>query len=315
MLSAVFAAASCDPGSAQTGAGQRITTATGVRVRSGPSASAPEAGRLRFGTVVSVLEEGSARETIGGAEGVWLRIAPVDGSEGWIFSALATPYDEARREAIVRRIVAARLALEEPAFGDMTDLQQFVTSVASSLSPEGRAEMALARLRAMDKAAGAIPYDKPKEEPYASWIKAQGQELLYNEIGANWLVAADLYWRGAVEHGSTPVGDEFAWHGANARLPGECEGYLPCHLQIYAGTYGRYLRLYPRGRHADEALAALADFLDSVLAPDGGYSTAPEDRGEVRKLAAELKAIVAKAGGSRKDSVLAALEKLEKTGR
>lgn len=294
---------------------RQITTATGVRVRLEPSTSSLEVGKLKLGTVVTVVERSPSRETINGVAGSWVRIAPVEGVEGWIFGGFAMPYDEARLDAIARKIAADRLALAEPTFNDLTDLQALIDRVLSKLSRAGRAELELALLNATARAALAVSLDKQHEQPYAGWIAAQGSAVFPNEIGGTYLLDADLYWEGARRHAALPIGEAFAWAGVEAYLGGECEGYLPCYLESTKIREARYLSLYPSGRHAGEALERIKLLLEDALAPESPFTIDPADHEEIGRLAKELGATVAKTKGPNTKAVLDLLAALAKKYR
>src|SRR5829696_6274588 len=54
---------------------ERITTATGVRLRTAPQTSADEVTKLALGVVVRELERSAAKERIGAVEDFWYRVA------------------------------------------------------------------------------------------------------------------------------------------------------------------------------------------------------------------------------------------------
>jgi hypothetical protein len=108
------------------------------------------------------------------------------------------------------------------------------------------------------------------------------------------------------------VAERAAWEGARTPLPGECEGFLPCYFAVESMTNGKYLQLYPRGAHAEEALAQIAEFFgyvtEDLRGPKPVYEVPRADRAEFRKTAAALRAQVAAAASPKKSSVLAQLD-------
>jgi len=294
---------------------ERVTTASGVRVRAEPSSSGAEVGKLKLGTVVVVVDESPARETVAGVSAPWLRIAPADGLEGWIFGGFAMPFPAAQREPILRRLAADRLKLPEPSFNDMADLAAFAARVGPGMSPAGAAELELARLKALARAAAAIPFDKGAEEPFASWLKAQGESVVYSEPAGQWFVNSDLYWQAARRYATVPAGETLAWEGAQAPIPGECEGYLPCHVYMMRVSMAQYLGLYPNGPHAAEALGAIRELVDEALAPESPYRIEDQDHAELRKELDAIRVAVSRVSGPKAAALLKAVDTLSKTYR
>jgi hypothetical protein len=262
----------------------RIAIASGVRLRSAPNITASEITRLQFGAVVQELERTPSAEKIGGVEDYWYRVATADGQQGWVFGGFVVPFDPSHKADTYRRIVGERLKVEGGSFNDLADLVRFL-SVATAEVPEMdvRTELELARLLAMKRAAAAIPIDQQQQPQYQTWIKAQGNNVVYSEPAGQWLVSSDLFWGLQKKASALQIADRIAWEAARNPLPGECEGYLPCHFALLNRTDGKYLELYPRGVHAEEALKNIAEdlgqesFLNIAKSPERPPA---EERGE-----------------------------------
>jgi hypothetical protein len=192
----------------------------------------------------------------------------------------------------------------------MADVAGFAERATPKLSEAGRAELELARLQALARAASAIPFDNPHAEPYGSWIRSQGENLVYSDPAGQWFVANKLYWDGARKYRSLPIGDAFAWAGAEAPIPGECEGYLPCALSMVRMSFGEYLALYPKGKHAADALGGILGFAEGVTDGTNSYTSEPGDRADIVALTTELKKIVEKTSEAKTKEALAALDKI-----
>ena len=237
----------------------RIVTAPGARVRSAPSASAEEVGRLQLGVVVRELERSGIMEKVGAAEDFWYRVAaPVGGGggvEGWVFGGLTAPFDERRRVEIYRRLAGDRLKAEGSSFSDRVELVGFLERAAPEVKQrKERGEVELLRLLALHKSLVAIPFEKQNEPSFQVWIKKYEPHVVYSEPSGEWYVRAELFWELQKKYGDLPLGERIAWEASQISLPGECEGYLPCYLYLYTVTEGRYLKLYPRGASAGKAL-------------------------------------------------------------
>ncbi|HEU4594432.1 MAG TPA: SH3 domain-containing protein [Pyrinomonadaceae bacterium] len=298
----------------------RILVASGARVRAEPNAGAGEVGRLGLGVVVRELERSGEREKIGAAEDFWYRVAAPGGVEGWVFGALTAPFEESRRVAIYRRLAGERLkpAGEENAasFAERTDLFAFLTRAASELkSRDERGEFELLSLLALHSALDAVPIDKQGEQPYQSFLKTHEPHVVYSEPAGQWFVRADKLWDLQKKYADLPqLGERIAWEAAQIPLPGECEGYLPCHVHLHTLTEGHYLKLYPRGAHAGEALGKIADSLAEIVkslsSPENPYDVPAVDRAEFRRTLALLRTQLSAAPNPNRDRALQQLDAL-----
>jgi Bacterial SH3 domain len=240
----------------------RITVASGVRVRAMPNTTAEEVTKLGIGTLVQELEQSANKERIGGVEDFWYRISAPGGKDGWVFGSFTAPFDTNNRVAIYRRIAAERLKAEQTNFTDMADLGRFLSSVvAEATQPDATAELELARLTAIRRAAEALPTDKQEQPPYQTWIKANEALIVYSEPGGQWMIKAAVFWELAKQYRALSIGERIAWEASKLPLPGECEGDPVCLLGALNLTSGKYLNLYPRGLHAE---AAMKDIIESL---------------------------------------------------
>jgi hypothetical protein len=136
---------------AQTGAA-RITTASGVRLRTAPQTRADEVTRLPLGAVVQAQEQSPGKENIGQSEAFWYRVITADGKSGWMFGSFSVPFDPAQREAIYQRLAAERLKVEQANFAELSDLVNFLTRAATeTTTPAVTAELELSRLLALGR--------------------------------------------------------------------------------------------------------------------------------------------------------------------
>src|SRR4051812_46197120 len=72
---------------------KRITSASSVRVRSGPSTSASVVDTLSVGVLLDELGRSDTQQTIGGQKNFWYKVATPGGKTGWIFGGLTLPAD------------------------------------------------------------------------------------------------------------------------------------------------------------------------------------------------------------------------------
>lgn len=269
LLSAAVALTCC----ASTSAAplKRITTASSVRVRAAASTSASVVDTLGVGVVLDELERSDAQQTINGVREYWYRVATPSGKQGWVFGGLSRSVDPNRLDEAALTIGRERLelTLDDLTFADWADLTDYLRrAAASATSRDARAELELMDLTAASNALFATPVDKTDAPPYKTFRASLGNVVVYNEIGANWLVTAAAYWALRDRYSDLPIGERIAWDASNVALPGECEGDLSCNLEAWVITRGRYLKLYPAGQYASVAVGELAELVRPAVIRD-----------------------------------------------
>ena len=256
--------------------GQKIVVGAGVRVRNAPSVSGKEVGKLTLGSVVDVSQRSKEKAKVGSNTAYWYQISsPVS---GWVFGGFTQDFDTAHPDAAWLELTRAKLGKEDKVltgdalplgFSDAVELAAFAkTAAAKSTDPETQGEMALARLRAMQVAAYALPMEQEKRaaEPYASWLKAQGDQVFADEVSGSYLVPAANFWKLADKYKNAAIGDAIAFHAANAALGGECEGFMSCYSVASQRSEGEYLKRFPKGKYVEPALAMVKTTLDALQA-------------------------------------------------
>ena len=294
----------------------KITIVSAVRVRTAPQTMAQEITRLKLGTVVSAVARSSDTSELLGKKDYWFRVNVPGNELGWIFGGLLVDYDQARRPEIVRRIIEERQKTENMSFDDGVDFYNFVVGLSSDLNDRGlKGELELARLHAIERAVTAIPDGQEQQLPYRDFFKAHQKEIYHHELAGGWAVRPELFWSLEASYHGTEIGDRIAWDAALALRPGECESDEVCQFLSLQDTQGRYLALYPRGLHADEALQALAEALSSeqllrTLNDKSPDRYAVEERQEVGKALTELRTTISKVSGPEKSKIQKRLDEL-----
>jgi hypothetical protein len=178
------------------------------------------------------------------------------------------------------------------------------------------AELELARLVALARSLAAVPFEQLNSRPFKSWTDEREKEIVYSEPAGQWYVNSNAFWSLQSKYGDLPLAERIAWEASQTPLPGECEGYLPCYIYRETETSGRYLKLYPRGAHADAALAELAESLGYITEDLRGsnpvYEVPREDRASFRKSVAALRAQLALVPAAKKARVLGHLDAIAK---
>ena len=315
LLFAASAAAAFAQG-ASGAVAQRITTASGVRVRVRPDTSADESARLQVGIVVEELERSQEKAKVGASEDYWYLVAAPGGVKGWVFGGLTAPFDAARREEIYRRIADERLA-NASAFADVADLVRFLDRATGEVARrDALAELEFARLQALARSLAAISIGEQEKLPFKQWTTARAAEIVYSEPAGQWYVRADLLWNLQKKYADRPVAERIAWAAAETPLPGECETDLGCTLFYASATHGKYLKLYPRGAHRDAALDALAEVFKAVVEDIRGsnhvYEVAAEEKADFKKNIATLRAELSPAASPKAAQLLKQLDEIER---
>lgn len=298
----------------------RITTASGVRLRTAPQSSAQEIARLPLGVTLQTLEQSASKEKIGESEDYWYRITTADGKTGWVFGGLTASFVPDQREEIYQRIAAERLKNESAEFAEQSDLVSFLTrAVAEVRIPAVAAELELARLLALERSLSSIPSQTPDQPAQRDWLKRHEEQIVYHEPGGMWLVKAELYWALQKKYSALPVAERIAWAGAQTELPGECEGYLPCGFERIMLTEAKYLELYPQGAHAEEALEQIDELLKSVIedaqSSDRIFEVPSEDRASFARTLARLRAVLTRTSSAKTAGMLKRLDQIARLYR
>jgi hypothetical protein len=234
----------------------RVTNASNVRLRIGPSTDAAVLAQLPLGTELVVLDHTGA--------GAWYRVKTADGRDGWVLGGLTTTLAPGRRSQILESIAAGRLA-SGGNFIASVQLFDFIERTAAGLAdPEAQARFAFYRLQSMRHLLLQIPF-QTKDAEHLDWIRAHQDAAIYNEPAGTWMVAPKYVQMIHGRYRESLVADDIAWFYVTNGWPGECEGNVPCYVRWQNELNGWYLASYPPGRHADESNAAIALSLNGVM--------------------------------------------------
>lgn len=182
--------------------------------------------------------------------------------------------------------------------------------LAAIATPPSKAEQGLARLQALQKKLSSIPVGG---KPSAQLLAAYKNDIVYSEPSGRWLVCASLFWKLRDTWSNDPAAERIAWAAACQPLPGECETDAYCHLALVKMTDGRYLQLYPAGKHATEALSRMSQALGYLANDTQGvydYAQEPEYTKEGRASVDYLRSVVTASTPASKTQVLQQIEKV-----
>lgn len=299
---------------------QWITTASSVRARAGADANAAEVARLPIGTVLRQLDQDQRAATIGGKQDFWYHVALSNGKDGWVFGAFLKRFDAARKGELYREIAASKAKAENATYAESADLARFLTTISGDLTDRIiQTEVELWRWLAVQKALEQIPADKLQQAEYQRFIKSWQGQLTYSDPAGAWMVKADVLWNLHKKAADLPMAETIAWEAANLPMPGECEGDDVCQTMALNDSLGRYLKLHPAGKHADEALdRLLKDYqfineqMKNVAVPRGKSAEDIRMRKDARAAIAQMRANVTPVTNAKKMKLLTLLAQYEK---
>lgn len=283
---------------------QIIVSVTSARVRSEPNTQSETLKFADIGTVFTVI----------GEKKDWANIELSEDKNGWISKTITTKYDDANRGKIFQEIAEKYLKRENLDIKTVRELLKFIPKAADeSRTYEIGGDLRLKRLFVLRAALDSIPPDKADKSPYKEFLKDNEDEVIFSEPAGRWYIRSNVFWELHSRYSSYKIGDEIAWQAALNPMPGECEGYINCHIYSLRATVGEYLNFYPNGKHSKEALNNLTNMLQPMTADANVrqvYYSANDtsDRAEFNRLLTELRAIVAKLAYVEKSKTLAQIE-------
>lgn len=282
-----------------------VINSSSVAVRSSATPTASEITRAMLGSVYPVVEKKSG----------WYRIQLANQKSGWIPTASGIN-SSADNEEIYRQILAKNYKTEKPSFIEAVEVYEFLTRIQPEIKTTNTAaEFGLKRLMTLGFALDAIPSGKAGEKLYQDFLKTQNENIVFSEPTGAWYVRAPLFWDLHSKYTNTPTGEQIAWEGAKTPLPGECEGYVNCHIFLLRMTDGEYLNYYPNGKNSAQALTNIINFLTPVAADADAKKvyngpTDVSDRAEFNSLITELRVILSRMPNVEKEKALQQLKKI-----
>lgn len=247
----------------------------------------------------------------------WYKVRLSDsGKTGWISTEIANDFDPAKRTAIYEDLIKKYYREDNQDFAVSAEVFEFLTGARNEAADEkAKADFSFKRYLALRCALKAVPSGKSDENPYKDFLKKTDAEIVYSEPSAEWLVRANLLWELHSAYAKLSIGEEIAWQAARNPIPGECEGYTNCYIYLIRVTDGEYLDFYPNGKHAEQALKQIADFLEPIAsdAQEKKVYTTPadmSDRADFNQLLTELRNIISKLPHTEKARAIQLINKI-----
>lgn len=288
---------------------QIMVTDISAEIRSQAKTAAPELGKVKLGTVLDVSQK----------SGAWYKVRFLDGgktSVGWIPAGSVGNLDSADKTRNYSQIANRYYKPDGMDFATSSALYESLTRNQSDFETSGSAaDLQLKRLLALRAALKSIPAGAKDSAPYKEFLRAHDKEIVYSEPAGEYLVTSNLFWDLHKKYKDTPLADQIAWAAAQNPLPGECEGYVNCHLFYGRMTNGEYLNLHPTGKNNLEALTNLTNMLEPIVNDLNAKAvyTGPNDvtdRAEFNNLIAELRTIVSRLPLTEKEKTLQQLKSI-----
>jgi hypothetical protein len=286
-----------------------IVTGSNVRVRQSADVSSAEITKVGIGTLLTQQGISAQKVQIGNAQDYWYKVDAGGGKVGWIFGSFIKPFTASQKENIYMEMVRLRLSSASVNFADEVDLAKFLDrAIREVVTPANKAELNLARLQTLARASEKITYENYNTDPYKAFLANYKDTIFQDEVSANFYVNSRKYWELAEKSKALSIGEKVAFIAAEAPLGGECEGYVPCYVGFMNMTYGRYLKMYPRGVNADNAGNKLEEWFRSFEENPDAFDAVPaEDRASFKREFTTLKATVQAATLQNKDILLDAI--------
>ncbi|MCS6873851.1 MAG: SH3 domain-containing protein [Pyrinomonadaceae bacterium] len=268
-------------------------------IRKQAKTSSPIFGRFKLGEKVSLLEK----------KPNWSKVKSSSSEKvGWLPTEDLIELKRDSSEKIYLQI-ASRNYGQEMSFAKALELANFITeSMTNVKTPETKAEMEFLFLLSLRKAAANYKQSSSPDE----FPKKYTPFLVYDEISNRWLVSSESFWNLSEKYKELPIAERIAWEAAQNPLPGECEGFIVCYLYRLRVTKAEYLRLYPNGEKAKQALQDIENSLGLMISDKYIFQKPSDvtDKADFFKLIAELRTIVSRLVFIEKERVLRQLKLL-----
>ncbi len=289
-----------------------VVAVTGGRVRSEPNTKSAILKESTIGSRYNVVESKNG----------WSKIQLSEAKDdeeakmGWISNSITAKFDGSQPGVIYQQITDRYFKKNSLSFDTAKELFDFLPKAADEAKTfEIGGDLRLKRLMAFSMALKAIPNGKEKSSPYKEFLEKHKQDIVYSEPSGEWYVRSEEFWELHQRYQKYNVGEEIAWQAAGNPTPGECEGYINCHLYRLRITHGEYLNFYPNGKHSKEALNDVNNLLQPIISDlpaKSVYYTASDisDRAEFNSMLADLRKIISKSPHLEKTKILKQIQQI-----
>lgn len=231
-----------------------ITSGSGARMRPAPKTGGKTIVSLPVGEIVTVLQRGDKRETIGKMQNYWYKVKH-NNQTGWIYGASLLPFDAKHQNYIVRHIIKDRLA-QKRSFAEYADTTRFVKKLQTTINDPGFwLELEFYRMQLLAQSVQAL--QQKSSAMKHPWYTENKEELFYHEMAGGYYLKTQFLWKAIDKKIKQPAADPFAWYTSKQDIGGECEGEVGCYMGMIILTTGAYLKRFPAGQFYKIALAQI----------------------------------------------------------
>lgn len=291
---------------------QIVVAVTKGRVRSGPSLQSEILKESTIGTRFSVLEEKNGWSKIQLTESTDTE----NGKTGWISNSITAKYNASKPGVVYQSIANKYFSRRKMSFSTAKELYLFLPKAADEAKTfDVGGDLRLKSLMALATALRTITPPKAGKSPYKEFLLMHKEDVVYSEPAGEWYVRSEKFWQLHERYRKHKVGEKIAWHAAGNPTPGECEGYINCHLYRLRITHGEYLNFYPNGSHSKEALRDVYNMMQPIISDlprKRVYYTASDisDRAEFNRMLADLRKIISKSPHLEKTKILKQINRI-----
>lgn len=297
---------------AQNETTQIIVTVVNGRVRNDPGLKSTILKEMNLGSHLTKVGENKT----------WYKVELAAKTEteeaklGWISKTIAETFNESKPDRVFQKIADKYLSRKSLNFQTAKQLFEFLDPAADDAKTyETGGDLRLKRLLALSKAVSKIKYEQKDKAPYKAFIQKNESDVIYHEPAGMWIVKSAKFWDLHQRYKRYKVGEKIAWYAAKNPLPGECEGYVVCHVNYLRVTTGEYLNFYPNGKYSKRALTDITNLLQPIVAdlPEKrNYTTVSDisDRAEFNRILSELRTIISKTPFTQKNRTLKQISRI-----
>jgi len=289
-----------------------IVSVANGRVRSNPSLQSTILEEMKLGSRLTKVGENKSWNKVELSK----KTETEEAKTGWISKTISKDFDESKPDGIFQEIADRYLKRKSLNFKTAKQLFEFLGPAADDAKTfEIGGDLRLKRLLALSAAISKIKFDQSKKAPYQEFLTEQADSVIYHEPAGMWIVKSARFWELHQRYKKHKVGEKIAWYTAKNPLPGECEGYVVCHVNYLRVTTGEYLNFYPNGKYSKRALADITNLLQPIVAdlPEKrNYTTVSDisDRAEFNRILAELRTIISRTPFTQKSRTLKQISKI-----
>ena len=278
-----------------------IVTVINGRIRDKPNLQGEILKETKVGTLLEYIDE----------ESKWYKIKLSSENEsengetepiktGWIAKSISSKFNSAKPDLIYLQIANKYSRRKNISLQNTTSLMRFLESAADDAKTfQAGGNLRLMRYQFLKKALRQITPDKNELPAYKAFLQKHDDKIIYSEPAGEWYVKSNELWELHDRYKKHKVGEKIAWEASKTSIPGECEGYVVCHVNLLRVTSGEYLNFYPNGKYSKQVLKDIINLLQPIVTdiPQKTSYYAPtdiSDRAEFNKILTELRAIISK---------------------